>query len=112
VLEWGGRMDPADAQQDAWPKHLHLLRRIMMTLPAKQGVDLESGGGAMVRAIDRELVRTEFYRNYPAEGDTEEKRQNNRRQRFFTAIKNAQERNLIGVRVVGETTYLWIAMPE
>jgi hypothetical protein len=31
VLEWGGRVDPADAQQSRWPKHLHLLRRIMFT---------------------------------------------------------------------------------
>jgi hypothetical protein len=112
VLEWGGRVDPTGIRQGKWPKSTLLLRRIMMTLPVRQGVDIQpEPDGATVRAIDRELVRAEFYRSYPADGDTEEKRRNIRRQRFFTAIKNAQDRDLIDARVVGETTYLWLTMP-
>jgi hypothetical protein len=112
VIEWGGSIDPADAQQGKWPKSTLLLRRIMMTLLVSQGVDIQpEPDGATVRAIDREFVREEFNRSYPADGDTEEKRRNIRRQRFFTAIKNAQERRLIDVRNIGETTYLWLTIP-
>jgi hypothetical protein len=113
VLEWGGTIDPADARHGRWPKSTLLLRRIMMTLLVKQGVDIQpEPDGAVVRAIDRELVRKEFCKSYPADGDTEEKRQHTRRQRFSVAVKTAHERDLIDARVNGETTYLWLKVPE
>ena len=114
VLEWGGHVDPTDARQRKWPKSTLLLRRIMMTLVVKQGVDIqpEPDDAAVVRAIDRDLVRKEFCKSYPADGDTEEKRQHTRRQRFSVAVKTAHERDLIDARVNGETTYLWLKVPE
>jgi hypothetical protein len=113
VLEWGGRIDPTDARQGRWPKSTLLLRRIMMKLLVKRGIDIQwEPDGAIVRAIDRELVREEFCKSYPADGDTEEKRQNIRRQRFFMALKNAQERDLVDARVADETTYLWLTIPS
>jgi hypothetical protein len=85
----------------------------MMTSLAKQGVDIQlEPRGAVVRAINRELVREEFCKSYPADGDTEDKRQHTRRQRFSAAVKTAHERGLIGAHIVGETTYLWLAIPE
>jgi hypothetical protein len=112
VLEWGGSIDPAAAQQGAWPKSLHLLRNLMMTLPVNHGVDIQPEPDSnTVRAVDREIVRMEFYKRYPVDGDTEAKRNNVRRQRFFAAIKSAQERGLVDVRIIDEVTYLWLTMP-
>jgi AAA domain len=112
VLEWGGSVDPAAAQQGAWPKSLHLLRNLMMTLPVNHGVDIQPEPDSNVmRAVDREIVRMEFYKRYPVDGDTEAKRNNVRRQRFFAAIKSAQERDLVDVRIIDEVTYLWLTTP-
>ena len=56
-----------------WPKSLRLLRRILMTLLV-DGRDIQPFlDGPIVRACDVELVRTEFYRQYPAEGDPRKK---------------------------------------
>ncbi len=104
VLEWGGSVE--NSQRSTWPRSLYLLHQVMTSLPTVN-LHLEQED-KIVRAIDRELVRTEFYQRYPVDGDTEEKRQNIRRQRFFTAVKAAQQRGLIDVRIVDEVTFLWV----
>ena len=63
--------------------------------------------GPTVRAIDIEIVRAEFYKSYPAEGDAV-KMQAARRQAFNRAITGAQGKELVGIREVGGVTLIWL----
>jgi AAA domain len=65
--------------------------------------------GPIVRAVDCEQVRGEFYRRYPAEGDTDEKRQAARQKAFKRSLQQAQTDHAIGVQVEGRVTFIWLA---
>jgi hypothetical protein len=67
--------------------------------------------GPMVRAVDIEIVRQEFYKSYPAEGDTAT-RQAIRQKAFRRAVVSAQEQNLVGVREVEGVTLVWLIAPQ
>jgi hypothetical protein len=84
------------------------LKRVLMALLAKNGVDLPSEpDGPKVRMIDQEIAREEFYARTAAEG-TEEQKRKFRNQRFRRAVERAIENQLIGLRVVAGVTYLWL----
>ena len=94
---------------DGWTKSLRLLRRTLMNVLVEQGREQRPfSDGPLVRAVDIEIVRAEFYRSYPAEGDEKTKRAT-RQKAFRRAIDNAQSNNLIGVREVGTVTLVWLA---
>jgi hypothetical protein len=57
-----------------------------------------SGGGPLVRAVDREAVRKVFNNRYPAESETEEKRKSAKRRAFKRATEQAQAKYLIDVQ--------------
>jgi hypothetical protein len=57
------------------------------------------------------IVRREFYRSYPAEGDAEAK-QAVRRKAFNRAITAAQGQYLISIRDVGALTLMWLTDPQ
>jgi hypothetical protein len=57
------------------------------------------------------IVRDEFYRSYPAEGD-EKARYAARQKAFRRAVTNTQDKDLIGVREVEGRTFLWLESPE
>jgi hypothetical protein len=110
VIEWGDSTEPAAT--GPWPKSLKLLHRIIMALLADCGTDIRPfADGPVVRAIDEELVRAEFYKSYLADGDTEAKRAAARRKAFQRAVKDAQARNLVGVRVIDAVTFVWLPNP-
>jgi hypothetical protein len=91
-----------------------LLKRVMMAVLAKEGVDLPSErNGPVVRMVDEEIVREEFYARTAAEG-TEDEKQKQRAQRFRRAVGRAEEKRLIDLREIKGTTYLWLlaAQPE
>jgi hypothetical protein len=58
-----------------------------------------------VRACNVELVRNEFYKQYPADG-TEQQKASTRRQAFNRALKHAQARSLIACREVVSVTLI------
>jgi hypothetical protein len=64
----------------------------------------------MVRTVDLEIIRAEFYKSDPADGDAKAK-QNVRRQAFGRALKDAQAKGLIGIREIETVTYVWLAAP-
>jgi hypothetical protein len=100
-------------KKDPWSKSLRLLRRVLMNVLVDLGSDIRPyADGPIVRAIDKELVRKEFYKDYPADGDTNEQKQNARRRAFNHALNNAQTANLIGVREIDGTQYVWMAKAE
>jgi hypothetical protein len=109
VAEGGATQKPKD---DAWSKSLRLLRQTLMNMLACCGSDQQPyADGPIVRAVDIGIIRTEFYKAYPADGDAKAK-QEVRRKAFGRAIKDAQARGLIGVRDIAATTFVWLSTPS
>jgi hypothetical protein len=111
VVDWG---DPGDAAapSDEWLPSLQLLRRILMTMIVDAGKEVAPfADGPVVRAVDSKLVRAEFCKQYPADGDAKQKAAT-RRQAFGRAVKLAQSKSLIMVREVDDTQLMWLATRE
>jgi hypothetical protein len=109
VLDWGTAQVPQAKQR--WSKSLRFLRQVLMTILADHGRNCQPyTDGPTVRACDIELVRREFCRQYPADGD-EKKKGNARFQAFYRAIKAAQD-GLIGIREVDSVQLVWLLKPE
>jgi hypothetical protein len=111
VVDWteAARDSKAKDQDAKWAKSLRLLRRTLMSVLADHGGDQQPyHDGPVVRAVDINIVRAEFYRSYPAEGD-EKAKQAARQRAFHRAINKAQDNDLIGVREIEEITYVWLA---
>jgi hypothetical protein len=90
-----------------WPKGLTLLQRALTNALASSGVEQRpSPNASLVRAVDAENVRAEFYRTYVTDGSPEQQ-QETRRKAFNRAIRNAQERSLIGVCASAGRSLMW-----
>ena len=63
--------------------------------------------GPTVRAVNRELLRNEFYKQYPADGDDKQKTEV-RRKAFNRAVKHAQDKELIMVKEIGGIQLVWL----
>ena len=116
VIEWKTEGAAVKKTADPWPRNMVVFREALFDAIAEQGSDQrpfpdDEGGGPVVRAIDTELVRNGFYKRYPATGDTEEKRAEARKKAYQRNVTRAQERQLIGVALIGQTTFLWISKP-
>ena len=112
VIDWTGQPQAAAAgraaPKDKWAKSLRVLKFALMSTLAEHGKDCRPiEGGPIVRAVDVEIVRAEFYRSYPADGDPKAK-QDTRKKAFQRALKDAQATRLVGVRDVGGTTVMWL----
>ena len=107
VIDWQRQtIKPPDAD---WSKSLRLLRQVLMTMLASHGVETTPFlDGPMVRAINVELVRNEFYRQYPADGDENQKAET-RRKAFYRAVKDAQAKKLVATREVNGVQLIWLA---
>ena len=124
VVDWtsaGGRPSTG-APKDPWEQGrktstqqgMLRLKRVMMAMLVDNGVDLPSGPeGPTVRMIDRELVRGEFYVQTAADGTDEQKRKE-RWAQFNRAVNQAEQKQLLGIREIGSTTYFWLrsSIPE
>ena len=84
------------------------MKRVLMSVLADEGVELLiPPDGPMVRMVNQEIVRDEFYAHTPADGTPEQKGKT-RRQKFF----RAEDQELIGAGEVDGITYLWLTRPE
>jgi hypothetical protein len=111
TIDWHAGAEIKQPKADAWSKSLRLLRQVLMNMLADAGKDIRPFlDGPVVRAVDQGIVRAEFYKSYPADGDAVAK-QNARRQAFNRALKDAQAKGLIGVREIDTVTYVWLAAP-
>lgn len=83
-----------------------------MNLVASCGIEPRPfADGPIVRAVDLELVRAEFYKSHPATGD-EKAKSNTRRQAFTRAIREAGNRGLVATRDIGAITFIWLTDPR
>jgi len=87
------------------------LKRVLMAVLADQGVDLPSSpDGPVLRMVDCEIVREEFYTRTIAKGSPEQKRKF-RHMQFKRAIASAEKQGLIGICEIKDVTYLWLSQP-
>jgi AAA domain len=88
------------------------LKRVLMAVLADRGVDLPiSPGGPIVRMVDQEIVREEFYAQTAADGTAEQKAWARRKQ-FNRVVDWAEAQQLIGVREINSAIHFWLARPE
>ena len=88
------------------------LKRVLMAILADQGVDLPTGpDGPVVRMVDQEIVREEFYSHTSAEGTPKQKRQL-RSLQFKRALGWAEDQQLIGIEEIDGVTYLRLSRPD
>ena len=64
-----------------------------------------------MRACDIELVRREFYRQYPADG-TDKQKADARRKAFGRSVKETTARGLVASREVDGVQLIWLATQE
>ena len=83
-----------------------------MAVLAVRGVDLPTApNGPVIRMVDQEIVRSEFYAQTPSDGTPEQKAWLQRKQ--FNRIRDwAEAQQLIGIREIGNQTYFWLTRPE
>jgi hypothetical protein len=96
--------------RDDWgnSKTVKLLRRIVMSLLAKQGIDLRPfANGPIERALRVDQVRAEFFKAHYADAENEKAKQNAKRMAFKRAIEAAGDKIII--REVDEVEYIWLA---
>ena len=64
--------------------------------------------GPRVRAANIDPVRFEFYKNYPATGETSQARADARQKAFKRALDEADHRNLVRTREIGDIVWVWL----
>jgi hypothetical protein len=95
-----------------WTPSMQQLRRILTTTLADSGRSIRPFlDGPLVCACDVELVRAEFYRQYPADG-TDKQKTNTRRQAFGRCLKHAIARALVVTREMDRAQFIWPAKEE
>jgi AAA domain len=112
TIDWAPQNARTATKDKAWSKSLRLLQRALTAVLADLGTEQRPfADGPIVRAVDLEAVRAEFYKSYPADGDDKQK-QATCRQGFNRAIKAAQTADLIGIRNSGGNTVVWMIAPD
>jgi len=120
VIDWVNAPAAPLPPQDPWQQcrrsdqqaAVTRLRRVLMATLAEHGVDQPiKPNGPVVRMIDREIVRAEFYAQTAAGGTPEEKAVS-RRARFFRAVDWAEDKQLVGIREIDGITFLWLIRHE
>ena len=107
VVDWRAeRRDDAPRKQP-WPTALCVFRDALLASLDGATERHVFGDGPLVKAVNHESVRAQFYRRYAADGDSERKRQVARRQAFNRGLAYARERNLIGTEVSEDVTWVW-----
>jgi hypothetical protein len=110
VIDWQATQQTTQ-NDDRWTPSMQLLRRVLMTVLVDGRYIQPFPDGPTVRACDLEVVRAEFYRQYPADG-TEKQKSEARRKAFGRSVKETIARGLVGTREVDRVQFIWLAKPE
>jgi hypothetical protein len=111
VFDWGRAQESVEANT-SWTTSLALFRRILTTALVDGGNYLPFTDGPTVRAIDKEIVRQEYYRQRHADGETEKQRHAAKQKAFARDVNTAQAKGLIGCRKVDGVDLVWLATSE
>jgi hypothetical protein len=109
VIDWQATQQTTE--DDArWTPSMQILRRVLMTILNDCGEMVRPfPDGPAVCACDIELVRTEFYRQYPADG-TEQQKADTRRKAFGRSLKEAIVRGVVMSRQFDGVQLVWLNM--
>jgi hypothetical protein len=111
IIDWQAIQQTAQGNA-RWTPSMQLLRRVLTTVLAGCGQKVwPFSDGPEVCACDIELVRTEFYRQYPAQGSEKQKAEA-RRKAFHRSVKEAQARGVVASREVDGVQLIWLATRE
>ena len=120
VVDWSAAPTQPQSEPDPWMQSRRQdqrtavlrLKRVLMGLLADQGIDLPiSPDGPLLRMINQEIVREQFYVQTPAEGTPEQKAEF-RRKRFNRAVDWAEDQQLIAIAEIDGITYLRLSRSE
>ena len=108
IIDWQATQQTAQADA-RWTPSMQVLRRVLMTILADCGQNVRPFlDGPEVRACDLELVRTEFYRQCPADGG-EKQKADARRKAFGRSVKDSIARGVLASREVDGVQLIWLA---
>ena len=111
IINWQATQQTAQADA-RWTPSMQVLRRVLMTTLVGCGQNVRPFlDGPEVRACDIELVRREFYRQYPANG-TDRQKADARRKAFSRSITQTTARGLVATREVDGVQLIWLATQE
>ena len=111
IIDWQAIQQPTQADP-RWTPSMQVLRRVLMTALVDCGQNVRPFlDGPAVRACDIELVRIEFYRQWPADG-TEKQKTDARRKAFGRSVKDAIARGVVASRDVDGVQLIWLATQE
>jgi len=112
IIDWQAPQRADAKNETSWTPSLQLLRRVLGTILADHAKDVQPfTGGPTVKACDLELVRAEYYRQYPAEG-TKEQKQAARQKAFSRHVKQAVQRSVAAVREIDGAQLIWFTKTE
>ena len=104
VIEFGEQQKTSAKDEKEPSATFGTLRRIMMNLLATSGQDIKPySDGPPIRALPADLVRGEYYREYPVDAPDEKKRQDACRTAFNRALRNKH----VHTRMVEGKHYVW-----
>jgi hypothetical protein len=108
VIDWQRQQQTsAHKAADRWTPSMRILQRVL-TNALVDGQDIRPfADGPIVRAVNLEVVRREFYRQYPADG-TEEQKAETRRKQFGRSVRDAIARSLVASREINQTQFIWL----
>ena len=107
VVDWQAERGVDAPRKQPWPPALCVFRDALFASLDGATERHIFGDGPLVKAVDHESVRTQFYRRYAADGDSERKRQEARKKAFQRGVMYAREHNLIGTEVSEGITWVW-----
>ena len=111
VINWAAQQATAKQSDARWTPSMQMLRRVLMRMLV-DGKDIKPfPDGPTMRACDVEVVRAEFYRQYPADG-TDKQKADARRKAFNRSFKGSQAGGLVGSREVDGIQLIWLAKEE
>ena len=104
VIDWNRGLAPVDPKPSRWPKSLVVFKRALDSAMADFGRRVRPYvDGPEVQAVDRERVRDEFMKTYPADNH------NAKREAFRRCEKQAVEIPVMIARENDNATLFWLA---
>ncbi len=114
IVEWRADQEPPSKKQGTSSRNpwqsLKVFRSSLQTALAENGKLTQPFGndGPNVRSVPLHLVRSEFVAAYPADGETEEKKQDAKRKAFKRQLKSASTKKLVCSRDIGGVDHIWL----
>lgn len=101
---------PAKVSRAKLPQGTRMLLTTLSDMLADRGRTIRPfPSGPEVKAVERGILRTEFFSRWPTDGDTPEKQAEAKRKQFARSERDAIARNAIVARDVSGETLIWKA---